>query len=627
MATKVSAAGRRQIFAVLDDTARSVEHLHVPTLRKILPALKQAHDELEKQLGHWLSREDGEARFTTQRYRNALVAVRHAWATVNRLDPTIDDALWTGADAAGKLSTHNLIRELQRFEQIFEGTIRPVAIEQGAIIAEGDKLLWRRFESAASKFPHDVQQRIIDELAVSRFKGETIFEVTNRLQKRLPAIYAEDRWSAERLSRTETMNAYSIYNVQGLKQLNEEDPEILSRWDGSFDWRRCRMCGSLDGQVRDVANGEKFVADWFTKSKRGAKHHVLSIERPPGHPCCFVPGTPVLTPGGWRPIESLGPGDSVVAHDGRPHAVVRRFESRFVGTMCKITSGQQVVYATPNHPMAAEDRWVRADSLDVKRDQLWVLEASVDVTDHGPADRSHEFFRRAVLGELFPGMVPGSAVDLHGEHRAFNGNVDVEPANRPLRGGRDSDLGERFEHRRFIRAIRSSLLRLRAALHLNHSLFAPFRRPIGGFGLGLDLAFGHAGVAPGVVVGDASHDPGFVQNPRDWDATASVSRGERDRGLPADVERDDFILRERQWPSHLFTLRRIDISPMKHTGVVHNLEVENAGTYIAGGFLVHNCRCVLTPWRSTWANVARAGAIEQPPQYDHPAKIAARSNL
>jgi hypothetical protein len=294
MARAINPAQRRQVLSVLEETARSVQHLDAPVLRKMIPILRHAHAELEEQLRRWLAREDGAATFSAQRYRNAITAVRHAQATARRLAPGIEDALWEGADTAGKLSTSNILRELERFGHIFEGTIQPVSIDAAAVIAAGDKVLWKQFESSARTYVGSIGENVIQELAISRVKAETIFETTNRLQRNMPHLFASDRWGAERLARTETLNAYNEYHLQGIKEIAEEDPEILARWDVSFDWRRCPMCASLDGQVRDVANGEKFVADWFTKRKKGALHHRRAMENAPAHPCCRCCVTP------WR---------------------------------------------------------------------------------------------------------------------------------------------------------------------------------------------------------------------------------------------------------------------------------------------------------------------------------------
>lgn len=287
MATQpVTSAKRRQIFAVLEETARSVQRLHEPALRKMLPVLRQAHEELEDQLRRWLSRENGESAFTTQRYRNAITHVRHAMATIKRSAPEIEDALWESADIAGRLSTSNIVRELEAFGRIFEGTIQPVNLDAAAVIAQGEKVLWKQFESSARRYAGSIGEGLIQELAVSRAKSETIFEVTNRLQRRMPAIFAGDRWKAERLARTEVMNAYAETHLQGLKEIQEDDPEIVARWDASFDRRRCPACASLDGQVRDVANGEKFVAEWISKRKVGVRRHRKIVEKPPLHPAC-----------------------------------------------------------------------------------------------------------------------------------------------------------------------------------------------------------------------------------------------------------------------------------------------------------------------------------------------------
>jgi len=291
----VAATKRQRVLSVLEQSARSIRHLEQPVLARILPVLRLAHAEIETDLMAWLSRESGDALFTTQRYRNVLAQLREAFDTVHRLQPTVHGALWEGADRAGELSTKNIVRELEEFGRIFTGTVQPVSIDAAAIIANGDKLLIRRFASSAQKYAGDVGDRVRVELAISRSRSESIFELTNRMQRRLPAMFEADRWDAERLSRTETINAYSEYHLEGLRQINEDDSSILARWDASYDYRRCRMCGSLDGQVRNVAKGDKFVAIWTSVSRRGkARQHRLEVEKPPAHPCCRC----CLTP--WR---------------------------------------------------------------------------------------------------------------------------------------------------------------------------------------------------------------------------------------------------------------------------------------------------------------------------------------
>ena len=285
---------RRQVQAVLQEIVRGIDHLPRPVLHKIMPVLGQAQRELDDALTSWLRRQGGAERFTAQRYRNALRAVHEARSTIHRLQGTTEDALWLGATRAGQLATEHLETELIKFGHIFEGTIQPIAFDQAGVIAAGDRLLFKRFASSAARYAGDVEGDVIRELAVSRIRSETIFEATNRLERRLPEVFHGQRSAAARLAHTETMNAYAAFNQEGLRAINDDDPEMLARWDATFDSRRCPMCAALDGQVRNVAKGEQFEAAWTTATKKGLRHHSWHGDRPPGHPWCRC----VLTP--WR---------------------------------------------------------------------------------------------------------------------------------------------------------------------------------------------------------------------------------------------------------------------------------------------------------------------------------------
>jgi hypothetical protein len=83
---------------------------------------------------------------------------------------------------------------------------------------------------------------------------------------------------------------------------------------------------------------------------------------------CFTAGTPVLTPGGPVAIESIRPGDTVLATDPATGAcgarpVLRTFESASAG-LVRVAVRGEAVSVTPAHPFYAEGRgWVPAGSL------------------------------------------------------------------------------------------------------------------------------------------------------------------------------------------------------------------------------------------------------------------------
>lgn len=79
---------------------------------------------------------------------------------------------------------------------------------------------------------------------------------------------------------------------------------------------------------------------------------------------CFVAGTPVLTPTGEKPIESLREGNLVIGADGRSRRVLRRYEKQSaVVTTVRLADGRKI-RVTPNHPFLTPRGWVCAANLE-----------------------------------------------------------------------------------------------------------------------------------------------------------------------------------------------------------------------------------------------------------------------
>lgn len=276
---------REKVHAILDHVAESLDGLEKPVLQIVMPALNQAHHELEGSLRSWLARQDGRATFTAQRYRNALLHVRYAIDKIEASGIVLEHGLKRSLSTIGPLSVRNLEWEFKSFASVFGDSAQPIALDEAIIVSRGKKLLWKRFESSAGKYAGTVGARAQRELAVGMIRSETMDELTTRLSTRLPKVFRSNRWDAERLVRTETMNAYNVYHEEGIVEASKEDPQMSRRWDATYDFRRCPMCASIDGQVVKV--GEKFRAEWTTYSRRGGvRHHAMDVDTSPAHPCC-----------------------------------------------------------------------------------------------------------------------------------------------------------------------------------------------------------------------------------------------------------------------------------------------------------------------------------------------------
>ena len=281
----VTVSNRIQVQRVLQQTVQSLDGIEKPALAQIMPVLHRAQEEVQRDLTAWLHKHPGGATFTAQRYRNALAVLNTAIRKGGDMEGTVDHAFKSSAKHLGPLSIDNITREWNAFSHIFEGTVQPLPLDESVILARGKKLLWPRFERSAAKYAGEIGEGAKFELAVSRARGETIDELTNRLYKRMPKVFKGERSDAERLARTETANAYNFQHHLGIVDAHKEDDQICERWEGSPDGRRCPWCASLDGKI--VATDEDFRAKWT----EGGVAHLAKSEYPPAHPrcrCCLV---------------------------------------------------------------------------------------------------------------------------------------------------------------------------------------------------------------------------------------------------------------------------------------------------------------------------------------------------
>lgn len=289
---------RNEVARMLDKVAAQVTALPAPALARMAPVLAAAEKEVTRELRAELRKHRGNATFTAQVHRNTLVAVKRARHAIAAIEPTLATGLRAASRAAGQLAVEVVQKDLARFSQLFQGSIVAPSIDEAATIARGDRLMLRRHAKSARRYGRAVRADLVRELAISRARGESIDQATNRLMKRMPKLFDGHRWKAERLVRTETMHAYNVVQRDAILEMNRQDPSVLARWDSSLDRRSCKECRALDGTVVDISAGREFKASW-KEAKQGPRRAVMrtrrvSRDQPPAHPNCRC----VLTP--WR---------------------------------------------------------------------------------------------------------------------------------------------------------------------------------------------------------------------------------------------------------------------------------------------------------------------------------------
>lgn len=145
---------------------------------------------------------------------------------------------------------------------------------------------------------------------------------------------------------------------------------------------------------------------------------------PPAGWNCFVPGTQVATPQGWRAIESLVQGDFVIGGSGNVQSVESTQISTFEGDIVRITSKQGNASATPNHRFLTLRGWIRAENLNV--DDVLVQISEVSGLDNAIGDIKHANSACAKFSVPAPrsGSQPGRMEAFNTNIQSWNENVN-----------------------------------------------------------------------------------------------------------------------------------------------------------------------------------------------------------
>lgn len=276
------------------ESVTSVDALAPDAMRAVLPALRAARDELRVDLLAWLKHAtDGDQRFTALAKRQALASLDGALERVGELEPAMGAALAKSRKLTGPLAAKNLETEIARLSAIFDGGVPTMPqINTAAVLAQGNKLLWRRHETSARRYAGAVGDDIRQQFAIGVAKGETFEQLVTRLRRLgdpgarkrgidpgadaagiADGMFRRQKHMADRLVRTEMMNAYNVQHDEAIVQANEQRPEgddeYLRKWDAAADLRICPLCRELDGTVATLDG-----------TFRGG------IRSPPRHPYC-----------------------------------------------------------------------------------------------------------------------------------------------------------------------------------------------------------------------------------------------------------------------------------------------------------------------------------------------------
>ena len=225
---------------------------------------------------------------------------------------------------------------------------------QQAIVREVQVMEMVAQELIAGQGPRVLARNLVATLrdgALKRLEGAAEGAVTDELKEQLRqtaagrhiSIVCRDgktrrynlRDYSETIARTSTRMAQTEGTLVSAQQLGV----TLVQW--SVHANPClAVCAPLQGKIFAIGTHPDFPT-------------LTDASRPPGHPKCVPPGTPITTIGGPLPIEQLQEGDLVLTHVGRFRPITATMSSHFSGQLV----GLDGVFATPDHPVLTERGW------------------------------------------------------------------------------------------------------------------------------------------------------------------------------------------------------------------------------------------------------------------------------
>ena len=383
------------------------------------------------------------------------------------------------------------------------------------------------------------------------------------LEERIPA----DR--SEMIARTETIRA----SARGSQALYDDWGVQKKQWLTTDDDRACPWCLEMDGKIIAIndsyfGKGSVFVAPSLaTGNPVSLNLNYEDVEGPPLHPQCVLPGNVVAVPGLVAGVKSF--------YDGRA-VEIRTGGGRYWATV------------TENHPILTPDGWIAAklicegDNIVVCTEPERVVSSVNPDYKHVPAAVEEVFAALKVAPSMRTSRVPVSPVDLHGDARFVNGDVDVVYPDGFLLGDTKAT-----EPKTVVQDILDNSGAGNIALASDGALTAMLPGLLGatnGLVGGGDLSGAALRAHPAPL-----HQLGLGTSAR-LDASPQETPSEyppANTGLAR-----QFILR---FASDIAVEQVVQVRHFDYSGHVYDLQSEIYGLYTCNGILSSNCRCALMP--------------------------------
>jgi hypothetical protein len=190
-----------------EDHASMIQSLSEREAKRVIRAYENVRRELRDRLDRIQ-----QGTFTAQKLGTTLVQLDLA---IQKMGKGLVGDMKDSVTMASEKGIENLIKELQKWDKNFLGTVKPINIRAVEAAADTTNFLFNQYDSSIESYNAFLRSKMAQSLTESVVAEDSTTEVIGRLGQ----IFQGEQWKLEQITRTELHGVYAKGKLAGMKKL------------------------------------------------------------------------------------------------------------------------------------------------------------------------------------------------------------------------------------------------------------------------------------------------------------------------------------------------------------------------------------------------------------------------
>ena len=177
------------------------------------------------------------------------------------------------------MAYHDTIENLSRLDKLFTGVVTPLSIEEAGYLdyirGKTSGSLMRGFQNSVRRYGLENIGNFERIMRQGLLQKKDPFTVMHEIAGEMGGM-KQSSYKAERIVRTELVNAYNTSSATSIKESRKSLPDLKNQWIAHIDDRTCPACRNLHLQIHNI--GAPFTG-------RIGKR-IVTVSHPTIHPNC-----------------------------------------------------------------------------------------------------------------------------------------------------------------------------------------------------------------------------------------------------------------------------------------------------------------------------------------------------